>query len=135
MNRIFLLALPVLALGGWAVCLKEAVSRTGTPWTYLATNVWVIPVSIWLLHGEKAPESRAGLGWGVLAGLLGAIGFVSYLQAMKRFPGPIVASVGALYPLVAFLIFWMLGEKVSSRQILGLMLAVVSLVLLVKDDG
>lgn len=68
----------------------------------------------------------------LLTGVLGMSGGIAYLYAISRGPAMLVSVLTALYPLLTVVLAWLfMGETVSGRQWLGIVLAMVSIALIV----
>ncbi|HEY6706050.1 MAG TPA: DMT family transporter [Actinomycetota bacterium] len=75
----------------------------------------------------RQPYSAAGLGWGAVAGAVGAAGLVAYYQALATGQTAIVAplaSSGAVLPLLVDLAG---GERPSPLALAGLVLVLVGI--------
>lgn len=148
-ERIALMLGTLVLWGVWAFLPKLAAKHLGSAtaafaWQSLGTALGALVV--WLaMRGASAPASdapspsaaSANVSLGVLlalgAGLCGAGGLLFYVRAVARDNVAIVASTTALYPLVAALLGRVvLGETMSPRQILGMGLAAVALVLIAR---
>jgi len=73
----------------------------------------------------RQPYSAGGLGWGAVAGAVGAAGLVAYYQALATGQTAIIAplaSSGAVLPLLVDLAG---GERPSAPALAGLVLVLV----------
>jgi transporter family protein len=67
----------------------------------------------------------------LLTGVLGMTGGIAYMYAIARGPAMLVSVLTALYPLLTVVLAWaFMGETVSLRQWLGILLALSAMVLL-----
>jgi len=75
--------------------------------------------------------STASLTWGLVNGVLTAVGFLALLSAMRHGgKASVVEPLSALYPvLVAFLAPAFLGERTSLTHTVGILCAFVAVVL------
>jgi transporter family protein len=79
----------------------------------------------------KIQTDPRGIGLAVLSGVLGVGGGLAYLFAMRQGPVTIIATVTALYPVLAILLAqFVLGEVVSLKQWLGVVLGLVAIALI-----
>lgn len=79
----------------------------------------------------KIQTDPRGIGLAVLSGVLGVGGGLAYLFAMRQGPVTIIATVTALYPVLAILLAqFVLGEVVSLKQWLGVALGLVAIALI-----
>jgi len=70
---------------------------------------------------------------GLLAGLLGGLGFFFFYQALAQGPASTVIPLSSLYFLVAaVLAVVFLHEPVTVKKVLGILFAVASIVLLTR---
>ena len=72
--------------------------------------------------------------WSALAGVLGASGVAAIVYGGQRYPlTPVVVS-GSMYPAVAIALGWLfLHQRLSGRQMLGLLFALVGVALIALD--
>lgn len=79
-------------------------------------------------------EARAVL-IAAAVGMLGRLGSILYVMALRDAPVSYVTVVTSLYPIVAAVLSYMiLHEELSLRQAAGMMLGIFSLILLVKSN-
>jgi drug/metabolite transporter (DMT)-like permease len=76
----------------------------------------------------------AATRWSLLAGVLGASGVAAVVYGGQRHPlTPVVVS-GSLYPAVAIALGWLfLHQRLTTRQVVGLVLALVGVALIALD--
>jgi len=125
--------LTVVGWAAWAVFLKiGSVEIPSEPALFLQTVGMVPLAAILLLTGSGAgPRNKKGVAYSLLNGIISGIGIL-YLLAAYRSGGntSIVAVTSSLYPLVTFaLAFFLLREKLTRVQMLGLILATASIVI------
>jgi drug/metabolite transporter (DMT)-like permease len=118
--------------GIWAFSVKKAADLLSIPWAYLVGFIVTIPTDIYFLSQLKGWPSKVGVLWGVVASAATLTGTLCYLQAAKKYPGTIVTVVGALYPIVAVVLFLLTGDKISYTQMLGCGLAILATVLMLS---
>ncbi|MGA9533285.1 MAG: EamA family transporter [Anaerolineales bacterium] len=76
---------------------------------------------------EWAPR---GISLAMITGALGVIGALGFLVAVQRGPVSLVVTMTALYPALTVLIAVVaLGEQVSTRQAIGVLLALAAMLL------
>ena len=100
--------------------------------------VFSLPLLLLLLKNEGAMgkfDLSLNALWPIIAiGILGLTGEWFYFTALSKGPGVPVISLTALYPVVSMiLLFGILGERVSGRQGLGLVLIFAGLVIFLWD--
>jgi uncharacterized membrane protein len=125
--------LTVIGWAGWAILLKiGSVEIPSEPSLFLQTAGMVPLALILLLAGSnRGPQSGKGIVYSLLNGMISGAGILCLLFAYRSGGNTSVVSVTtALYPLVTFaLAFVLLREKLTLSQMLGLILATVSIVL------
>jgi transporter family protein len=122
--------------GVWGVLLKR-VSVRGEWWeVYVATNSAIVVVlsAILVWKGMGSIVSH-GVNWLALAFITGAMGTLGYIFLVLALnwggKASIVVPLTSLYPAVtAVLSLLVLGESITLRQGLGIVLAVIAIVLL-----
>ena len=93
---------------------------------------YFIIIGIVLVYSKfNIDANPKGAGIAMLAGAIGMIGLLSFLQAMSKGKTSIVVLLTALYPLLTItLSFVILKENISLRQGIGILLALIAVVLL-----
>jgi transporter family protein len=117
-----------LAWGFWGYYSHQA-SRT-----HAAMGLWVTSVLIeGLIVLPFTLRVRPVWSWSILGvAVFGVVGYGIFFLALKvgRNPAPLVA-ITALYPVVTLVLEYLLqGASVSPRQLVGIALAVVAVVVL-----
>lgn len=83
----------------------------------------------WL--GWKPETDPRGAVLAVATGMLGILGALAYLYAMRSGPVVLIATLTALYPLLAILLaVGVLHEPISWKQGLGIVLGLVAMALI-----
>ena len=132
--------LTVLSLFGWgfgAFFSKMATNHIGKTSVFWDLIGYFPIIIIYSIISFKAKDifggNRVGVVYGLLAGIVGAIGLISfYLLVSKRDAG-VATSVTAMYPaLTAILSFIFLGEEITFIKVIGIILASGALFLLAK---
>ncbi len=84
--------------------------------------------------GKRPFGDLASVRWSVLAGVLGASGVASTVYAGQRGPLAPVIVAGSMYTVVAVALAWIfLRQRLSRRQVVGLIAAVVGVALIAID--
>jgi uncharacterized membrane protein len=125
--------LTVVGWAGWALFLKiGSVEIPSEPSLFLQTAGMVPLAAILVIAGTvRGPQNKKGIVFSLLNGLITGIGIL-FLLAAYRSGGntSVVAVTTALYPLVTFaLAIPLLHEKLTKLQLLGVVLATVSIVI------
>lgn len=123
----------MIGWAGWALLLKiGSVEIPSEPALFLQI-VGMVPLAVALLIAKsvRGPQDKKGVAYSLLNGIFTGIGILFLLAAYRRGGNTAVISVTtALYPLVTCLLaMTLLREKLTSRQLAGLGLSVVSIVL------
>jgi uncharacterized membrane protein len=125
--------LTVVGWAGWALFLKiGSVEIPSEPALFLQT-AGMVPLAVILAFTPnlRAPQSKKGIGYSLLNGVITGLGILCLLAAYRTGGNTsVVAVTTALYPLVTFgLAVLLLREKLTKIQMLGLILATASIVL------
>lgn len=104
--------------------------RSAMVWQVLGNVTVALVLLIGL--GRNVQHDPRGIGLALLTGLAGIGGALLYLFAVRSGRVAEVVTLTALYPIVSIALAWFfLGEALSPRQGLGVVLALAGLVLLV----
>ena len=125
--------LTVIGWAGWALFLKiGSVEIPSEPALFFQT-LGTLPLAVALLAAGavRGPQKRRGIVYSLLIGILTGVGILFLLAAYRLGGNTAVVSVTtALYPVVTIaLAVTLLREKLTQRQVLGLGLSLVSIVL------
>jgi len=118
--------------GLWGLVLK--VASKGSSWleVYFLSAIasFAVAVTVFVFGGPHLKVGRSAL-LALLAGVFGGGGYVLFMKALSTGKASVVVPLTALYPaLTAVLALVVLGEKISTTQALGIVLAVLAAVLL-----
>jgi bacterial/archaeal transporter family protein len=123
--------LTVVGWAGWAILLKiGSVEIPGKPVLFLQTAGMVPVALLLLLRGSlRGPQNKVGVVYSLLNGIITGVGILCLLAAYRSGGNTsVVAVTTSLYPLVTFaLAVPLLREKITKSQVLGLILATVSI--------
>jgi transporter family protein len=135
--RWLLVALLTLALWGvWGVITRVASTTLGWRETTAIAAIGHMATAIIFIVLSRPSLAPQGLPYifAMLAGALGFAGAFTFYVALNLNPSSVVVVVTSLYPLVTmFLAFILLGETLSTRQLVGAALAIIALVLISAD--
>jgi drug/metabolite transporter (DMT)-like permease len=133
---MFFLIISVIAWAFWSVCLNKA---SGLPslWAAIIAYIPGFILSIYVLFSTTnfAFLKSTNSLWALGAGISGTIGSLCYLEASHSVKGSVVTSVSAMYPILSVFIFLALGENVSMKQIIGIVIAIISITFFVIPSG
>ena len=127
-----------LSLVGWglgAFFSKMATNRIGEASVFWDLTGYIPLVIIYTLFAFKAKDifgaNKMGIMYGLIAGLTGAVGLISFYLLVSKKDAGIATSITAMYPaLTALLSFIFLGEKITMIKAFGIILASGALFLL-----
>lgn len=132
--RWFLLVLVTLLVWGiWGVVTRIASASLGWRDTTAVAAIGHMIVALLFILTSRADIVPKTTVWGLalLAGSLGFLGAMTFYMALSLNPSSIVVVATSLYPLVTLVIaFLVLGETISVRQAVGVVLALAALVLI-----
>lgn len=120
--------------GVWGLLNKRALDASGWQQVY----VFSVPVTAAVVAGIMAfgrPDlpamSRSAMGWALATNAAGVGGTLLFYQALARGKASVVLPMTAMYPaLTVVLALLILGEVVSLKQGLGILLALIAVILL-----
>ena len=119
--------------GVWAFLPKLAIRYIDPKSAIIYQAIGVAAIALLLAAGMgfKPAWDWRGVSLAALTGVLGVTGAIFYLFALTRGPVGLVAVSTALYPgLTILLAYLFLGEPVTLKQGIGLVLALIALVLI-----
>ena len=123
--------LTVIGWAGWALLLKiGSIEIPGEPALFMQTAGMVPVALVLVLSGTlRGPQDKAAVIYSLLNGIITGVGILFLLVAYRRGGNTaVVAVTTSLYPLVTFaLAVPLLHEKITRKQVLGLLLATVSI--------
>lgn len=128
--------LTVLLWGVWGLQSKIIVNRM-SPWmNQVLFSLGLIPPIVWMLFWKNlrrtAGSAKRGAFYAYLTGIMGGIGNVALFVALARGgQAAIVVPLVGLAPLITVVLaMLLLKETLNRAQVLGLILALVSIYLL-----
>ncbi|GAB6148478.1 EamA family transporter [Stetteria hydrogenophila] len=122
--------------GLWGVAIKKAEIYSSTWYqVYVSSNLAILAViaALAAVKGRAAlPYNLEGFSWALAGGFAGTLGYILFILALEwSGRAGIVVPLTALYPAVTVVLAWLLlGEALTLRQLVGIVLAVVSIILL-----
>lgn len=128
--------LTVVLWGGWGLQSKIIVDRI-SPWAnQVLFSIGLAPLVLWMALSRNlrrtAGSKRKGVIYGFLTGVLGGTGNVAmYLALAREGKASIVIPFVGLAPLVTVILaLALLGESLNRVQMIGVVLAMISIYLL-----
>jgi len=123
-----------LLWGIWGFLSKLLADRVGAIETQLLFTLGMLPaglIAAWHVGGAALVPSTRGIVYGLLNGLLTALGTLCFFAALGRVSASIVSPLIAAYPLVTVVLAAaILRERITPLQIAGAVFAVTGLALL-----
>ncbi|MGP3667711.1 MAG: EamA family transporter [Candidatus Bathyarchaeota archaeon] len=133
MNWLILTILTVLFWGFWAFLIKLASEQLGWLQVFIIINTVYLAVTLalYLWFKPQLTIPLSPLICIVTAGLLGSIGTILFYTALQVGKASLIVPVTALYPVVTVaLSLLILHETVTFKQILGIILAMLAILLI-----
>ncbi len=133
-NWFFYTLLTLLLWGFWGF-FPKLTSRYMEPRSALIYEVVgciVVGVVVFFTLGGRLEHDSRGMLFAGLTGALGLLGSLAFLAALRSGvgKGSIIVLITALYPLIViFLSVFFLKESFTPRQIAGIVLALVAMLL------
>jgi transporter family protein len=133
---MFLSVLTVFLWGGWGLESKFVVDWISPYLNQVVFSAGLLPPLIWILFSKNlrraTGQPRKGASYGLITGVLGGTGNIAfYLALAKGGKASVVVPLVGLAPLVTVIMaLLLLKESLNRAQILGLVLALVSIFLL-----
>lgn len=124
----------IIVWGVWGLLNKRALEASGWREVY----VFSVPVTALVVAGimavgrpDLAAMSRSAMAWALATNAAGVGGTLLFYQALARGKASVVLPLTAMYPaLTVILALLILGEAVSLKQGLGILLALIAVFLL-----
>lgn len=127
-------ALVAAAAGGVQVVFLDAASDDGVLWTLFVQRctIGLLAGGLMALHGPGIPLTRPSVRPMVAIGVLDVVATGCFAFATTRGQLSLVATVGALYPVLTVLLARrLLGERLPLTQRIGVVAALLGVALLV----
>lgn len=129
----FFVLIYILSSGVWSVLAKYAAGRLNwATQTFVAVLTASLVVALFALRGLQW-QSKSGIAAAVAGGVLGGISSLAFYKALGQAPASVVFPLCSLYlVLTVVLAYLVLGETIGLRQIVGIILGLISITLLAK---
>lgn len=100
-----------------------------TGWQLTAGGLVMLPLTVAVEGSPPALDAPAVVGYAWLAVVGGLLAYVLWFRGVGRMPAGVAAFLPVLSPLVAAALGWaVLGERLTSLQLAGFVLALVAVV-------
>jgi len=84
----------------------------------------VVAFFVLLILGFRPELNPRGMGYAVLTGIVGLLGALGYLMAVKRGKVSVVVTMTALYPVISILLaHFILHETITPKEWVAIALA------------
>ena len=142
MEPWLVLSVMVVVLWGlWGLALKYASLNLEWQYVYVASALGAflayatITLALTLTGKLSHVSDYKSLGIALLGGLMGALGGLMLIIALRLAEASIVVPLTSIYPAVTVaLSIALLGESVTTRKIAGVILAIIAVILLSTSD-
>jgi bacterial/archaeal transporter family protein len=127
--------LTVVMWGMWGVCSKIAsnYAKPRQALLFQTAGVLVFALLVLVIEKFKIEWHAVGFSWAAVGGFLAFVGFLTFFAALEQGKASTVVTLSALYPLVTILLsIAFLHEKLTMRQGVGIVLALIASVLLAE---
>ena len=121
------------AWGLWGFLPKYALRSISANDVLLCEILGALAVGICvlLISGFKVKLNVNGAAFAIGAGICNYVGILCYVYAIRNGPVSIISAITALYPIFTIaMAYFMLHESISLRQLAGMGLAMVSIILM-----
>ena len=130
----FSILLCCLFWGMWGVFGRTAALRMG--WPTAALIGWAVGVLV--VTPTLVPYFRwpgwVNVGWAVAYGICGTVGSIFFVRALGQGPASLVAPMAEGYLIITVLLAVVfLGEEISIKRVLGLLLMLGGAILLATE--
>ena len=118
--------------GLWGFLSKIGADAAGPLQMQILFTLGMLPVAIAMLLHTRAKLDRnvGGITYGLLCGIATGAGTLGYYAALSHQSASVVTPVTGLFPvLTVVLAFALLRERLNRVQIVGMVLALVSVVI------
>jgi transporter family protein len=126
-----LILIYLVVTGVWGVLVKIASTHLN-PFTATFTALTSAWVTVAIFSFSKLSwRSGVGVLTAAVCGFLGSISAILFYSALKHAPASVVIPLSSLYVfLTVILAYIFLGETVTLKQVIGIILGFVAIVLL-----
>lgn len=125
--------LSLLWWGAFGFLGKVGADRIAPPQMQFFFTIGTLPVAYLCARRLrfKIVGNKTGVAYALIMGIIAAIGTLAFFGAMKSGRASVIAPVTSLYPaLTVILAVFLLRERLNKLQIVGLGIALVSIVIL-----
>jgi transporter family protein len=127
----FLILINLLLTGVWGVLAKISASRLNP-----FTATFIAVTSSWLVVAAASIsklqwQSKVGIVAALSCGLISGLAAIAFYGALKEGPASVIVPLSSIYiVLTSFLAYFFLGEPMGIKQIAGIGLGILAIILL-----
>ena len=127
----FLILINLLLTGVWGVLAKISASRLNP-----FTATFIAVTSSWLVvaaasFSKLQWQSKVGIVAALTCGLISGLAAIAFYGALKEGPASVIVPLSSIYiVLTSFLAYFFLGEPMGIKQIAGIGLGILAIILL-----
>jgi bacterial/archaeal transporter family protein len=134
MKNWYLFSLATMVCWGmWGIFGKLASAQINSRLLILisTSTSFLLIWTVFLISGFEIEKKGLGIGYSMLAGIVGSIGTIFFYLALRNGKASVVVPLTALYPLVTVILsFLLLKEHISAVNLAGVFLALIAGILL-----
>ena len=135
-GRAIALALLASLLQGGALYASVRAAAVGADWTIFLTRVAAVVAAVPLVVAGRLRSPRPALGFVLFCAVAEVGGFAAYILAADRIGIPVAAVIASQFAVVAAVIGYLaLGERLSRRQLAGVVTIIAGVALLTLTSG
>lgn len=135
-GRAIAFGLVASLLQGGALYASVRAADVGADWTIFLTRVAAVAAAIPLIAAGRLRSPRPALGFVLFCAVAEICGFAAYILAADRIGIPVAAVIASQFAAVAAVIGYLaLGERLSRRQVAGIVTIIAGVTLLTLTSG
>ncbi len=135
-GRAIAFGLAASLLQGGALYASVRAAAVGADWTIFLTRVAAVAAAIPLIAAGRLRSPRPALGFVLFCAVAEICGFAAYILAADRIGIPVAAVIASQFAVVAAVIGYLaLGERLSRRQVAGIVTIIAGVTLLTLTSG
>jgi len=136
MNWVILCIITIISWGLWGFLGKLALNHLDWTEVYFVSNLalFVSSLLVWASQKPSINVGSAGFNYAIIAGIMMALGAVTFYVALQAGKAIMVMPLTSLYLVVTIVLSYLiLHEQISLTKGIGIVLAVVALVLMALE--
>lgn len=120
----------IVAWGSWGFVAKLGADRIAPGPLQILATVGSLPLALmaFLQLRMRLEKDGKGISYGIVNGVLSAIGLLAYYAAVSRGKVSVVGPVTSLFPLLTVILaFVFLRERLNGVQVVGVALSLAAI--------